>query len=282
VRRLWRRVSLVVCLVCIPILAQNLQNHPATVKATIDAQSAELIPKALAALNGTSTVTDVTLTGTATRTVGPDSETGTITMKAMGAWNSRVDLVTGAGTWTEVHSAVPPAAPSGYEVGPDGTTHQIVGHNMHTDAVWFFPAFSSLIKTTNPQLVVTDVGLEDKDGVNLEHLHFISQFPPLPEAVKAKLPKGYTPDPIEPLTAVEIYLDPSTDLPAVVSFNTHPDRSFLVNIPVEVHFSNYQSVSGVQIPFHVQKFLNGTLLYDVTIQSAVVNSGLKAADFTAQ
>lgn len=249
------------------------------IRATMDAQSAASVPKALAALNGTSAVADITLTGTATRTVGPDTESGSIVMKAMGAWNSRIDFKGVSGTWTEVHSAVPPGAPQGYSIGPDGVNHKIAPHNTQTDASWFFPAFSSLIKTSDPRMTVTYVGLETKDDVPMEHFHFMDHFPPMNAALKAKLPKGFTPPPLEPLTAVEVYLDPATSLPLLVSFNTHPDNNFLISIPVEIHYLNYQSVNEVQIPFHIQKFFNGTLLYDITIQSAAVNSGLAAVDF---
>jgi hypothetical protein len=48
---------------------------------------------------------------------------------------------------------------------------------------------------------------------------------------------------------------------------------------VEIDFSNYQAVNGVQVPFRVQKFLNGSLFLDVTVQSAVLNSGIPQSDF---
>lgn len=255
------------------------QQPTSTVRAAMDAQSAALIAKGLTALRGLSPLTDITLTGTATRTVGTDTETGTIVMKAMGAWNTRVDFTSANGTWSEVHSAIPPAAPQGYTVGPDGIQHKIAGHNTYADASWFFPAFSSLVKLSDRWLTVTYVGLEMKNGVSLAHLHFIDKFPPTPAALIAKQPKGFKPLPVEPLTARELYLDPSTALPVLLTFDTHPDTNFLINIPVEIHFLSYQAVNGIQVPFHIQKFFNGMLLYDITIQSVTTNSNLSAIDF---
>jgi hypothetical protein len=75
-------------------------------------------------------------------------------------------------------------------------------------------------------------------------------------------------------------LDASTYLPVALTFNAHPDNDAGTNIPVEIDFSNYQQVNGVQIPFHVQKFLNGPLFLDVTVQSAVVNSGVPPSAFS--
>lgn len=265
-------------------IAVQAQQPPASnvVRATMDAQSAVLVPKVLGLLHGATAVTDITLTGAATRTVGSDVETGTITMKALGPWDSRIDFVSGGGTWTEVHNAVPPAAPQGYTVGPDGVQHKIAGHNTHIDAVWFFPSFGALARLSNPQLTVTYVGTETKNGIPVIHLHFISQFPPAPASVVAKRPPHFIPPPIAPLTAEELYLDPQTMLPVMLTFNTHPDKNFLVNIPVEIHFSDYQAVTGAQIPFHIQQFLNGVLLYDITVQSATINSGLSASEFSIQ
>jgi hypothetical protein len=49
-----------------------------------------------------------------------------------------------------------------------------------------------------------------------------------------------------------------------------------------VRFAVYQQVTGIQIPFHVQRLLNGDLVLDVTVVSAVVNSGLSDAVFSLQ
>jgi hypothetical protein len=84
------------------------------------------------------------------------------------------------------------------------------------------------------------------------------------------------------LTQMDLYLDPTSLLPVALSFMTHPDNSELLDIPVQVQFSNYQSIGGVQIPFHVQKFLNGSLSLDVQVQSAVLNSGLSSSAFAVQ
>jgi hypothetical protein len=48
----------------------------------------------------------------------------------------------------------------------------------------------------------------------------------------------------------------------------------LLDIPVAIYYSDYRDVSGSKIPFHVQKYLNGTLIFDVHLDSVVLNSGL--------
>jgi len=51
---------------------------------------------------------------------------------------------------------------------------------------------------------------------------------------------------------------------------------------VEIVFSNYHQVNGVQVPFHVQKYLNNSLSLDLQIQLVVLNSGISATTFQAQ
>lgn len=71
-------------------------------------------------------------------------------------------------------------------------------------------------------------------------------------------------------------------LPAAITYNIHPDNNALLDIPVEIDFSDYRLVSGVQIPFHIQKCLNNSLLLDFQVQNAAINSGLSASEFTVQ
>lgn len=83
------------------------------------------------------------------------------------------------------------------------------------------------------------------------------------------------------VSQTDVYLDMSSSLPLAIGFNTHPDKNALINIPVEVDFSNYEKVNGVQLPFQIQKLVNGVVQYDITVQSANVNSGLAPANFSA-
>ena len=87
---------------------------------------------------------------------------------------------------------------------------------------------------------------------------------------------------LQHLTQTEIFLDATTYLLVAIAFNTHPDNNALLDIPVEFRFSDYRPVSGAQIPFHVQKFLNNSLLLDLQFSSATLNSGLSATIFQVQ
>lgn len=235
---------------------------------TSNPQAVSLANQALAALVGTAQVSDVTLTGTATRTADSDVETGNITLKALGYGDARLDLSSSSGTRSDVRNLS--NGPGGFWVGLDGTSHALALHNCMTDAAWFFPALSILSQLSNANLIATYVGPETRAGANVYHIQLSIQSP------------GDTTGMPQRLSAEDVYLNASTYLPVAVLFNTHPDNDALTNIAVEVDFENYQQVNGVEIPFQVQMLLNGSLFLEATVESAVLNSGLPQSDFTSQ
>jgi hypothetical protein len=239
---------------------------------TSSPQAVSLATNALAALNGATQVNDVTLTGTGMRTAGSDVASGNVTLKALGKYQSRLDLAVSGGTLSDIFNLSSDKAPQGFWVGTDGKTHQVPYHNALAGAVWFFPALSVLSQVSNPSFTITYLGSETMDGESVQHLRFIFQSPSTSVSSNLKLAR---------LSATEVYLDPLSYLPVALVFNTHPDNNMLTDIPVEIVFSNYQTVRGVQIPFRIQKFLNGSLFLDVTIQAAELNTGLTDSAFTS-
>jgi hypothetical protein len=241
------------------------QTSPAP--ATSSPQAVALANQALATLTGSIQVNDVTLTGTGTRTAGSDVESGSVSLKALAGGESRLDLTVAGGTRSEIRNLDSNGASQGFWIGLDGTAHSMANHNCATDAAWFFPALSALSQLSNPNLIVTYIGNETKGGANVQHLHFVIQNP-----VASGL--------FQQLGAEDIYLNASTNLPVAITFYAHPDNDASANLLVEVDYSNYQAVNGVQVPFRIQRLLNGTVLFDLAVQSATLNSGLTSAAFS--
>jgi len=250
-------------------LPAGAQQAPTT--ATENPQAVALATNSIAALSGSAKIADVTLTGTATRIAGSDTGSGTVTLKALGTSNSRMDLNLSDGTFSEIRTS-PSGAPQGQWLAPSGSYNNMATHNCFTDAAWFFPALTVLSQTSNPNLSITYVGQQTKNSVSVQHLQFaFSSGTQIPGVG----------DPVLNLSSTDVYLNSSSLLPFAFVFSTHPDNNVLVNIPVEVDFSNYQTVNGVQVPFHIQQFLNGSLFLDITIQNASVNSGLTVYAFSS-
>jgi hypothetical protein len=254
------------CLAVVLLFASNLA---AQQTATTSTQGAAILQKALAALAPTTPITDVTLSGTARRIAGSVDESGTVVVKALAGTGTRIDLTLSSGPRTEIRntSSLPIA---GSWSGPDGVSHSMSYHNLLTDPGWA-PAFTIASLLSAQNAVVTYVGPETRDGRSVIHVA-ASQTSPFPN------PRGAAS--FEHLSQVDFLLDSTTLLPAAISFNIHPDGNANVDIPIEIEFSNYTTVNGTQIPFHVQKFINNSLVLDLQFTSATLNSGLSASSFS--
>jgi hypothetical protein len=246
--------------------------QPSSPAAGSSSQATTLLTQSAAALTGGVTLSDVTLSGSARRVAGSDDETGTGVLKALGSGAGRTDLSLSSGQRSELCN-LSAATPTGTWSGPDRVSHPIAYHNLMTEPAWFFPAFAIARRLSASGYVVTYVGHETHEGQVVEHIS-VSQPSPFPT------PPGAAS--FEHLTQIDFFLDSSTLLPAAISFNTHPDNNALLDIPVEVRFSDYRSVNGAQVPFHLQKYLNNTLILDFQVQTVTVNTGLAASTFSAQ
>jgi hypothetical protein len=229
-------------------------------------QAVQYLQQALAALSASTPTSDVTLTGTAHYIAGGDDETGTATLKAI-AGASRIDLNLSSGPRSEIYNCS--GAPAGSWSGPDGVSHAMAFHNLLTDPAWFFPAFP-ITHGLSAGYAATYIGHETHDGQAVEHVTISKTSA---SALQAGAPI------IAHLSQMDFFLDSTTFLPAAVTFNIHPDNNELLDIPIEVRFSDYRAVNGVQVPFHVQKFLNNGLILDLQFTTAVLNTGLTAAQF---
>jgi len=241
-----------------------------TATASSSPQAATLLSQSAGALTGSVVVNDVTLTGSAKWIAGSDDETGTAVYKSTTGAN-RLDMAFSNGTRSEIRSNAS-GVPSGTWIGVDGVSHAMANHNLMTDAGWF-PAFTlgSLISSSN--MVLTYVGQETRDGASVIHISASQQFPNL---------SGDPASLMQHLTQVDLYLDSATSLPVSYVFNSHPDNNALLDIPTEIRYSNYQNIGGAQIPLHVQKFINNTLTLDLQFQNASLNTGITAAQISAQ
>jgi hypothetical protein len=182
-----------------------------------------------------------------------------------------------------------PSGPAGTWSGPDRISHPIAFHNSLSEPAWFFPAFAIARRLSGSGLpaqagyIATYVAHETRDGQAVEHIS-VSQSSPFPTP-----PGGVS---FEHLSQIDFFLDSTTLLPAAITFNIHPDNDALLDIPVEVRFSDYRPVAGVapglspasspQVPYHVQKFLNNSLILDFQAQTVTFNTGLTASAFNAQ
>lgn len=230
-----------------------------------DPQALNLIASSLKALTGGVAVNDIILQATASYVAGSDEESGTATLTARGNQESLVQLNLSGGTRQEIRDG-----PAGAWSGPDGTAHSMATHNCWTDASWFFPALTLEAISADPTLAVSYLGPDASKGATLLHLQVARLLPGQSASATAL---------ILTLSTMDIYFDPKSFLPLVLDFNTHPDVDANTNLPVEIQFGNFQNSNGVLVPLHVQKFLQRTLLLDLTVSNVLVNSGVPDSAF---
>ncbi len=237
----------------------------AATASTSDAFAVTLAQQSVAALTGGSSVTDVTLNANVTSILGSDDESGTATLKAKGIAESRVDLsLDTSGSRSDVRN-VSSSSPSGAWEKNGGNPTSYAGHNCWTDAAWFFPALSSLTQTANANFIFKYIGQEQHGGVNSQHIQVF---------------RLSSQSNIQRLSQMDFWLDAVSNLPLGVGFALHPDDDMGTSIPVEINFANYRAVSGIQVPFHVQRMLDGGVILDATVTSATLNTGIPDSLFT--
>jgi hypothetical protein len=289
------RIPLAAVLLFFPLIpasvsAQQSTSPPAAAPLVSDPQAVSLLQRSLIVQVGTAQVTDVTLTGTARRIAGSDDESGTVALRASAAGGSRIDLNFTTGNRSEIRNpsgipladSVPPGVPEptnpasqpvGAWSGTDGVLHGAPNHNLMTDPAWFFPVFTVANLNASANYALSYIGPETLNGQPVVQISATQPSSDTRPGIAALA---------QHLTQMDIYLDSATLEPVALSFNTHPDNNALVDIAVSVVFSDYRAVNGVQVPFHVQKYLNGGLVLDVQLSSATFNSGLAESTFAIQ
>ena len=231
-----------------------------------DPQALTLIASSLKALTGGVAVNDVILQATAAYVAGSDEESGTATLTASGNQLSLVQLNLDGGPRQEIRNG-----PAGAWSGPDGVAHSMATNNCWTDASWFFPTLTLEAISANTQMAVSYLGADTSKGRSLLHLQVTRAAAGQTADVTALILR---------LSLMDIYLDPQSFLPVVVDFNVQPDTGVNANIPFEIQFGNFQSISGGLVPFHIQKYLQGSLLLDLVVTNVTLNSGVPSSVFT--
>lgn len=219
--------------------------------------------QAMLALTGGNPVNSVTESGSVTWSIGNNQGTGSVSMQSTGNTNSQISLSTTAGNRTESRSwAGDGSGPVGQWTDLQGNQHQMVQHNCWGDAVWFFPALSMLSDTADPTMTFVDLGPEQHDGHNVEHIQAYRAYAGLPSDIAAQ---------IQQMTAVNYYLDSQTAIPVAMTFPLHDDKNINATVLVEIVFAQYEPISGIQVPLQVTRIHGGDPVFQITISSAVIN-----------
>lgn len=231
-----------------------------------DPNAVSLASQSLRSLAGGTALTDITIQANANYVAGSDEETGTATLVARGNAQSRITLSLSGGQRQEIRNGI-----EGARVGANGAVTAMATHNCFINADWFFPALSLSALASDPTQIAVYAGQQVYEGRQVYHLTLFRYLGPQ-SAGASNL--------IQRVSTLDLYLDAVSLRPVALDFNVHPDNDANTSIPAEILFGGYQQMQGVWVPTRIQKYLQGSLLLDLTVTSVGVNSGVPASAFT--
>jgi hypothetical protein len=203
----------------------------------------------------------VNLTATAEWTAGSDRESGTAQLQANVDGSTNVQLALGKASRTEVQTKAD-SSRSCTRTDGAGKSHDVLGPNCLIAIPWFSPSLFGQSSAALPALIaMTDDGAVEKDKATFHQVSYL---------LKLKGTKTSSTNRMVSQSTVKVFYDPQTFLPASLEYSIHPDDNDLQNIPVKVVFSNYQSVSGVMLPHHIERFVNRTLQLKLDVTTASI------------
>ena len=247
----WASTGLFLFVACaLPALGQ------ATTSPSSQFQS--VLAQAQSAMMGTSQPNSVALNGTFTSTEGTLQQNGSAQLTVGSDGSYSINLSRSVGTVNESRT-VSNGTPSCTWTDHNNVVHQSSFLNCLPPA-WFFPNLTLLSTASSTTLPAWAPSAYSTDNLG-NHLQFQFLVP---------LSDGQQEQP-QLLKPFDLVLAPVTSLPQYAIFTVHPDNPGQhADIPIKIAYSNYQSVSGVMIPFHIQRSVNGNLVLDIAINSEVV------------
>jgi len=217
-----------------------------------------------AAFSGGHAVNGVQLSGAATWYAGSLEDSGTVSLTAATGGSSQMQLnLATTGQITESQTGVGSTSNCSW-AGTDGVAHSVDLGNCWRPTLWFLPALSVQPSALTSETVFADLGSGTVGSVAGVYHHLQGQI----------MRVGATSKPVSDLmnrSTIDMGLDSASSLPAVLAYTVHPNNGAPVSIAIEVHYSDYRAVNGAQIPFHIQRYVNGSLQLDIRVSSALIN-----------
>ncbi|MGE0407521.1 MAG: hypothetical protein AB7O65_14600 [Candidatus Korobacteraceae bacterium] len=175
--------------------AQESQNPSEQTAFSLVTQSREV-------LTGGTAVADLTLRGSVNLPKGEELATGIVVLKVKGTHHARLEISAGENSRSEIRSNI-----LGEWIGADGEAHRMALHNTLGPAAWFAP-HALLEAMATSDAVVSYIGKETRNGINVEHIRSKRQFPrslsSLPVEIQQRIPD------ISQFSVVDLFLDAQT------------------------------------------------------------------------
>jgi hypothetical protein len=248
--------SILCLLLCVTSPYSALSQTTPTTQTTTSFQQ-----QAQAAVTGGKSFSVLNLTATAVWTAGSLQQSGTAQLQANADGSTNVQLALGSASRTEVQTKADSSRTCTW-TDDAGKSHDVLGPNCLIAIPWFSPNLFVQPSVMLPALLGTkDDGVVTKSGSTFHQVSYLLNLTGSDASSTSQMVSQST---------VNVFYDPQTFLPASLEYFIHPDNNDLQNIPVRVVFSNYQSVSGVMLPFQIERYINRTLQLKLNVSNATV------------
>jgi len=187
-----------------------------------------------------------------------------ITKKSKGTTMARTELQRPEGTRIRIVNGG-----IGAIQNPDGTVRPLFSNNTVAERIEHIPALSILCEWQSSNIEISHIGTDTING-NPVQVIALSLIP--------------TSDPqwislYRTTTQTLFYIDQATSLVSKIRYQNFAERDSNVSEKVEVFFSDYRLVNGVQVPFKQASYADGSLRSTLTFTSVSFNTGLSASEF---
>lgn len=143
-----------------------------------------------------------------------------------------------------------------------GTSHEVLGPNCFLSIPWFAPGLFAQPTSQLPPLIGSaDDGEISKNGSSFHQISYVLNVEGTNSGDTKKL--------IEQ-SRVKVLYDLQSFLPASLEYSIHPDNDTSQSLDVRVVFSDYRSISGVMVPFHIEKYVQRSLQLKLDISTASI------------
>lgn len=245
--------------VAVPLNAQ--QSQPTVQR---DPTAIALVQTSIAAM-ATNAPSDSSATGTITLVEGSTAQNGTISIQTLGTSETSETINLSSGQREVIYSNG-----DAKEINGTQSVNPVV-ELIVTDQCADFPLPLLLDALSNPDEAFQSVGLETLNGASVQHIRIWNTFSSKPRMQK-----------LASLSARDIWLDATSNLPVKIAYLRQAGEGAVPSVRMEVFFSNYTNVNGVQYPFQINKSYNGTPWQTITIQSVSFNTGLTNSQFPVE
>jgi hypothetical protein len=245
------------------VLIFGFHSTRAAAQDTPPVTSTSLLTQMAAAFSGSNPINSVELKGNVTSFPSGSGISGTATLIASADGSNKIRFQLANGWHTETRSAARNDRNCSWS-GADGITHEAMGANCWTAIVPFLPQLS-----LQPALIPNALGTEFlgiKSNERGTYYAIRNQLIIAP----GKTPLTVTQQ-IQKQSTTTLLIDPTTFLPAALAYTMQSD-SGSASIAVEMRFSDYKQLSGLTVPVHIERYLNGSLQLAIDItQVSILN-----------